>query len=229
MMSSTFSPVHSTAKVPVAYGRGEQKIRVGIIDDHPVFRLGLKALLSTQEDLELVLLAESGEAALLLLESQELDVLLIDLRMPGLSGSETLERVQKAGRSLRAIVVSSFQYDEEIYASVRAGAQGYVHKEADPKEILNAIREVARGKQAFPRHIAERLTGTGMTAGLSPREHEILQLVAVGLTNKEVAATLHISQFTVRNHLNHITRKLDASDRTEAIFLALKTGLISIS
>lgn len=108
-----------------------------------------------------------------------------------------------------------------------AGAQGFVHKEAKPQDILQTIRAVGLGMQASPKHISGRLAGDQMTAGLSLRETEVLQLVPTGLTNKEVARTLNISQFTVRNHLNHITQKLDATDRTEAIFIALQTGLIS--
>jgi DNA-binding NarL/FixJ family response regulator len=127
----------------------------------------------------------------------------------------------------RTIVISSDEHDEEIYAAVKAGAQGFVHKEAGAKDIFSAVRAVGRGKQAFSDRIRQRLASNQMTAGLSSREIEVLHLVAVGLTNKEVGRTLNISQFTVRNHLNHITQKLDASDRTEAIFIAMQTGLIS--
>lgn len=203
------------------------KLQILVVDDHPIVRLGLNALLSTQEDFEVAGLADSGESALTLLERLPVDILLLDFRMPGLSGTETLKRIAEAHRDVRTIIISSFQYDEEIYAAVKAGAQGFVHKEADAQEILHAIRLVGRGTQAFPKHIAERLANDQMTAGLSLRETEVLQLVATGLTNKEVANTLNISQFTVRNHLNHMAQKLDATDRTEAIFIALQNGLIS--
>lgn len=203
------------------------KIRVLVVDDHPIVRFGLSALLNAEETIEVVGTAESGEAALELLARIPVDIVLLDLRMAGLSGIETLKRIREFVPQTRAIVLSSFEYDEEIYAAVKAGAQGYVHKEARAEEILRAIQIVSAGKQAFPRRIVERLANDQMTAGLSARELEILQLVAKGLTNKEVANTLSLSQFTVRNHLNHITQKLDASDRTEAIFIALQTGLIS--
>lgn len=203
------------------------KLGILIVDDHPIVRFGLNALLSTQDDLEVVGLAENGEAALELLRSISVDIALVDLRMPGLSGVETLRSIGEFGCHVRTIIISSFEYDEEVYAAVKAGAQGFVHKEADAEDILRAIRAVGRGMQAFPKHISERLASDQMTAGLSVRETEVLQLVATGLTNKEVARTLNISQFTVRNHLNHITQKLDATDRTEAIFIALQTGLIS--
>lgn len=205
----------------------DRKVRVMIVDDHPVVRLGMNALLSTQRDFEVVALAESGKAALAILQEQSVDVILLDLRMPGMSGGETLKRIRESGTKTRTIVVSSFEYDEEIYAAVNAGAQGFVHKEASSEEILRAIRAVSRGEQAFPRHITERLANDQMTARLSSREVEILQLVATGLTNKELGKVLNLSEFTVRNNLNRITQKLDATDRTEAVFIALKTGLIS--
>lgn len=204
-----------------------RKVRVMIVDDHPIVRLGMNALLSTQNDFEVVALAENGEAALAILRNQPVDVILLDLRMPGVSGGETLKRIRQSATKARTILVSSFEYDEEIYEAVRAGAQGFVHKEAASEEILRAIRAVAQGGQAFPKHITERLANDQMTARLSSREVEILQLVATGLTNKEIGKVLNLSQFTVRNSLNRIAQKLDATDRTEAVFIALKTGLIS--
>lgn len=205
-----------------------RKIRLLIVDDHLVVRIGLKALLSAQDDIDVVAMAESGEAALIQLKSHVVDVVLLDLRMPRLSGIETLRRIREIAPELRVIVVSSYEYDEEIYAAVQAGALGFVHKEGDAEEILCAIRSVFAGRQAFPPHVLKKLADGHMTAGLSEREVEVLQLVARGLTNKDVARTLNLSQFTVRNHLNHITQKLEATDRTEAIYIALHTGLISL-
>ena len=206
----------------------EEKIRLLIIDDHPIVRLGLAALLSLQDDIEIVGTAEGGQAALDLLKRFAVDIILLDLRMPGFSGIQTLERTRALAPKARAIILSSFECDEEIYAAVETGAQGYLHKEAPAEDILRAIRSVRAGRQSFPRRIAERLSGDRMTAGLSPREREVLELVAKGLTNKEVANTLQISQFTVRNHLNHITEKLEVTDRTEAIFVAIQTGIITV-
>lgn len=211
------------------------RIRLLVVDDHPVVRLGLNALLSTQSDMEVVALAESGEAALQVLMAQAVDVVLLDLRMPGVSGVEMLERIRashSAGRlaaqtEIRVLIISSFEYDEEIYTAVGYGVQGFVHKEAPAEQILSAIRAVACNRQAFPKHIRERLAAHRMTAGLSSRQLEILELVAKGLTNKEVAQALNLSQFTVRNQLSYVMQKLDATDRTEAIFNALQTGLIS--
>jgi len=204
------------------------KIRLFIIDDHPIVRYGLSALLAMQEDIEVVGTAGDGASALLELKKTQADVVLVDLRMAQMSGIETLQKLGHIAPGARAIVLSSFEYDEEIYAAVKAGAQGYVHKEAAAGEILKAIRTVYGGKRAFPQRIAERLESNRMSVGLSDREREVLELVARGLTNKEVASALGLSQFTVRNHLNHVAEKLDVSDRTEAIVVAMQAGIITL-
>lgn len=204
------------------------KIRVLMVDDHPIVRFGLSAFLGLQDDIEVVGAAADGNEALSILKRTTVDVILIDLRMPGLSGVETLEKIMVISPNVRPIVLSSFEYDEEIYAAVKAGAQGYLLKEGPADAIIDAIRLVYQGKQAFPRRIANSLSNTDLSAGLSIREKEVLALVAKGLTNKEVAGTLGLSQFTVRNHLMHIMEKLDATDRTEAIFIAIQTGLITL-
>jgi DNA-binding NarL/FixJ family response regulator len=206
----------------------QDKIRLLIVDDHPIVRCGLTALLGIQDDIEIAGMAQGGREALQLLENIPVDIILLDLRMPGFSGIQTLEKLQTIAPNVWAIVLSSFECDEEIYAAVKAGARGYLHKEAPAEEIVRAIRSVHDGNLAFPRRITERLSSDEMTAGLSDRERQVLELVAKGLTNKEVANTLQISQFTVRNHLNHITEKLQVSDRTEAIFIAIQTGIITV-
>ncbi|GGH06593.1 response regulator [Silvibacterium dinghuense] len=206
----------------------KKQIRLLLVDDHPIVRFGLSALLGMQEDFAVVAAASSGREALDILRQKTIDIVLVDLRMPGFSGIDTLEQIRTQAPRVQAIVLSSFEFDEEIYAAVKAGARGYLLKESPPEEIMSAIRSVFAGRQAFPERIAKRLSESRMTAGLSAREREVLELVAKGLTNKEVANTLQISQFTVRNHLNHITEKLEASDRTEAIFIAIHTGLITL-
>lgn len=208
--------------------RFNMKIRVLMVDDHPIVRLGLAAFLGLQDDIEVVGAAASGNEALSILKRTPVDIILIDLRMPGLSGIETLEKITAIVPIARSIVLSSFEYDEEIYAAVKAGAKGYLLKDGPADAIIDAIRLVHRGKQAFPRRIADSLSNRDLSAGLSIREKDVLALVAKGLTNKEVAGTLGLSQFTVRNHLMHIMEKLEATDRTEAIFIAIQTGLITL-
>jgi DNA-binding NarL/FixJ family response regulator len=204
------------------------KVRLLLIDDHPVVRIGLAAFLGLQEEIEVVGAAASGQEALSIIEKSPVDVVLVDLRMPGLSGIETLQKMKALVPGIRPIVLSSFECDEEIYAAVKAGAEGYLHKEAPATDILKAIRTVHQGKQSFPRRITLGLSSHSMTAGLSTREKQVLELVAKGLTNKEVGGALRLSPFTVRNHLQRATEKLDATDRTEAIFLAIQTGVITI-
>lgn len=207
---------------------GPAAIRLLIVDDHPIVRFGLSTLLQAQDDMEVVETAATGEKALAILQEVAVDIALVDLRMPAMSGLEVLRQIANVAPTCRCIVLSSFELDEEIYAAVTAGAKGYLHKEARGEEILQGIRAVHSGGQSFPRRIIERLNERKMTAGLSPREREILDLVAKGLTNKEVANTLQISQFTVRNHLRSISAKLEVSDRTEAIFVAVQTGLLTL-
>jgi len=204
------------------------KIRVLLVDDHPIVRFGLAAFLELHDDIEVVSAAANGHDALAILNETAVDILLIDLRMPGLSGIEVLEKIRTIAPKTRSIVLSSYEYDEEIYAAVKAGAKGYLLKEGPADGIVDAIRVVHRGKDSFPRRIAESLSKRDLSAKLSIREKEVLALVAKGLTNKEVAGSLGLSQFTVRNHLKHIMEKLDASDRTEAIFIAIQTGLITL-
>ncbi len=204
------------------------KIRVLMVDDHPIIRFGLTAFLGLHDDIEVVGAAAGGNEALSILKRTAVDVILIDLRMPGLSGVETLEKIMVLSPNVRSIVLSSFECNEEIYAAVNAGAKGYLLKDGPADAIIDAIRLVHRGKQAFPRRIADSLSNRDLSAKLSIREKEVLALVAKGLTNKEVGGTLGLSQFTVRNHLMHIMVKLEATDRTEAIFIAIQTGLITL-
>jgi DNA-binding NarL/FixJ family response regulator len=205
------------------------KIRLLIVDDHPIVRFGLSTVLGLQEDMVVAGMAESGAAALALLQGTPIDVILLDLRMPNLSGIDTLKLIKDIAPKARSIVLSSFEYDEEINSAVKAGAQGYIHKQASADEIAHAIRRVHQGKQAFPKRISQQLANNSLTAGLSARELGILELVAKGLTNKEVAKALAISQFTVRNHLKNVCMKLDVRDRTEAIMEAIHSGIITVT
>ena len=204
-------------------------VRIMIVDDHPVVRVGLASMLSTQPGIEVVGSASSGREALALLDTIAPDVILIDLRMPGMSGLEAIRAINLRANPPRILVLTSFDTDEDIYQSVGAGAQGYVLKDTPQDELLEAIRLVHAKKRYFPADIAARLTARMARSNLTPREHQVLQLVAKGLTNKEIGRAFGISDNTARNHVNSIIEKLEVSDRTEAATIAMRQGLVSIT
>ncbi len=206
----------------------EGQIRILIVDDHPVVRAGLASMLGTQAELDLIGSAPSGEDALRMIEEREPDVLLLDLRMPGMSGVETLHALKSAGRSVRVIILTNYETDEDIYRAVQAGAQGYLLKDTSLREMLEAIRTVHAGKRYIPRHIASRLAERMVRTNLTARELEILKLLSKGPTNKQIGHALGISDNTVRNHVLKIIEKLEVSDRTEAATTAIQRGLITI-
>jgi DNA-binding NarL/FixJ family response regulator len=205
-----------------------RRIRILIVDDHPVVRAGLTSMLGTQAELEVIGSASSGEEALAKLSQVEPDVLLLDLRMHGMSGVDTLMAMKRSARDVRVIILTSFETDEDIYRAVQAGAHGYLLKDTSLREMVEAIRTVHAGKRYIPRDIAARLAERMMRSDLTPREIEILKLLSKGPTNKEIGRALSISENTVKNHVNSIIEKLEVSDRTEAATTAIQRGLISV-
>ena len=203
-------------------------IRILIVDDHPVVRAGLTSMLGTQPELEVVGSASTGEEALTILQQKDVDILLLDLRMPGVNGIDTMVAMKRTGARARAIILTSFETDEDIYRSVQAGAEGYLLKDTSLREMVEAIRAVHAGKRYFPRQIASRLAERMMRINLTSREIEILKMLAKGPTNKEIAHALGISDNTVRNHVNSIIEKLEVSDRTEAATTAIQRGIITV-
>ena len=203
-------------------------IRILIVDDHPVVLAGLTSMLGTQAQMEVAGSASSGEEALEMLRGLTADLLLLDLRMPGMNGIETLHALKRAKIDIRVIILTSFETDEDIYRAVQAGAQGYLLKDAPQPDMIDAIRTVHNGKRYFPRHIASRLAERMMRTNLTAREQEVLQMLARGLTNKEIGTALDISSNTVRNHVNSIIEKLEVSDRTEAATTAILRGIIEV-
>lgn len=203
-------------------------IRILIVDDHPVVRAGLTSMLGTQAELEVIGSTSSGEAALAILKQNEADVVLLDLRMPGMNGVETLLAMKHAGFDARVIILTSFETDEDIYRAVQAGAQGYLLKDTSLKEMVEAIRTVHAAKRYIPREIASRLAERMLRADLTPRELEILKMLPKGLTNKQIGHVLGISDNTVKNHVNSIIEKLEVCDRTEAATTAIQRGLIAV-
>jgi two-component system, NarL family, response regulator len=204
-------------------------IRIMIIDDHPVVRAGLESMLSTQPDMDVVASASSGLEALSLLETITPDVILMDLRMSGMSGLDTIRAINLRPDPPRILVLTSFDAEEDIYQSVGAGAQGYILKDTPQGRLLEAIHLVYAKKRYFPADIAARLIERMARSNLTPREHQVLQLVAKGFTNKEIGRALGISNNTARNHVNSIIEKLEVSDRTEAATIAIRQGLVSMT
>src|SRR6204780_3498567 len=191
-----------------------RRIRILIVDDHPVVRAGLTSMLGTQAELEVIGSASSGEEALAKLRQVEPDVLLLDLRMHGMSGVDTLMAMKRSAHDVRAIILTSFETDEDIYRAVQAGAQGYLLKDTSLKEMVEAIQTVHSAKRYIPREIASRLAERMMRSDLTARELEILKMLSKGLTNKQIGHALGISGNTVKNHVNSIIEKLEVSDRT---------------
>jgi two-component system, NarL family, response regulator len=204
-------------------------IRILIVDDHPVVLAGLTSMLGTQAGIEVAGSASGGEEALQMLQRTPADLLLLDLRMPGMSGIDTLHALKRAKINIRVVVLTSFETDEDIYRAVQAGAQGYLLKDAPQADMIDAIRAVHSGKRYFPRHIAARLAERMMRTNLTPRELEVLNMLARGLTNKQIGHALEISDNTVRNHVNSIIEKLEVSDRTEAATTAIHRGIIDVN
>jgi len=204
-------------------------IRLLIVDDHPVVRVGLSSMLCKQPGLKLMGAAAGAEEALSLLERSPADVVLLDLRMPKMSGIEALHAMRRLPSPPHVIILSSFEFDEEIYRAVQAGARGYLLKETSRDEIVAAIAAVYAGKQYFPPAIANRLSERNHRSNLSPRELEILEMLSRGFTNQEIGRALGISRFTVRNHVNSISQKLEVCDRTEAASVAMRLGIIPLN
>lgn len=202
-------------------------IRVLVVDDHPVVCSGLTSMLGGHRALHVGPPASSGERALELVREHRFDVILLDLRMPGMDGIGVLTALQGVPHPPRVIVLTSFAREEDIYRAIRAGAQGYMLKDTPEDEMVAAIFAVANGKRYIPRDIAARLADRMLRQDLTSRELEVLELLAEGSTNKQIAAVLQISDNTVRCHVNNIMDKLHVSDRTEAVANALRKGVLS--
>jgi DNA-binding NarL/FixJ family response regulator len=209
-------------------------IRLLVVDDHPAYRRGLALMLADAGDISVVGEADTGDRALEQAAALTPDVILMDLRMPGLDGIEATRRLTRSGSTAAVVVLTMFEDDDSVFAAMRAGARGYVLKGADQDEIVRAIRAVAAGEAIFGPEIAQRViahftSGSGSTAAAFPslteREREVLELVAAGQGNAAIAHGLMISLKTVRNHVSNIFTKLQVSDRAQAIVKARDAGL----
>ena len=203
-------------------------ITVLVVDDHPVVREGLNAILSAQDDLRVVGEAATGGEAVASYFSLRPRVVLMDLLLPDMSGSEAIRRICEKSSDARIIVLTTLSGDEEIYRALEAGAHGYLLKDMVRKELIRAIHEVCAGRRFIPAEVGARLAEGLPRPALTSREIEVLQQVAGGLRNKEVAFNLDISEATVNAHVKHILSKLNAADRTQAVMVALRRGILHL-
>ncbi|MAP64145.1 MAG: DNA-binding response regulator [Microbacterium sp.] len=207
-------------------------IRLVIVDDHPVVRAGLVGLLSDEPGLEVVGEAADGEAAVRVVAATTPDVVLMDLRMPGVDGVAATARLV-AEHAARVLILTTYESDDQILAAIEAGASGYLLKAAPQDEIVAGIRSVAAGQTALSPQVAVRLVqrmrepAPEAAASLTVRETEVLRLVAAGRSNKQIAAALGIEESTVKTHLLRVFEKLDVADRTRAVTLAMERGLLT--
>jgi DNA-binding NarL/FixJ family response regulator len=200
-------------------------IRVLIADDHAVVRQGLRSFLDLQDDIEVVGEAADGAEALAAAERLAPDVVLIDLVMPNVDGIEAIRGLRERVPDARAIVLSSFVDDEKLFPAVRAGAAGYLLKDVQPRDLVEAIRTVHGGGALLHPRVASRVLEQLVTDPLTPREREVLSLIGRGMANKVIARELSLSEKTVKAHVSSILAKLGVTDRTQAALYAVRAGL----
>jgi DNA-binding NarL/FixJ family response regulator len=209
-------------------GIAVEQINIMIVDDHPVVRQGLRAMFSSEPDIRVQGMAASAREAMHLIEREQPDVVLMDLRMPEMEGIEAINALRRISPGIKILVLTNYGSDEYIIRATQAGAMGYILKNTPQEEIVKAVRVVYSDERYVPKDIAKRLFEAIGRKELSPRELEVLVLVARGCTNKDVAQKLFISDKTVRNHVTSCLLKLQAKDRTEAVTRAIERGLIRL-
>ena len=203
-------------------------IHVLVVDDHPVVRQGLVAMLEEAPDILVVGQAANGRGALAVFRQQQPDVTLMDLRMPEMDGVTAITAICAEFPAARIIVLTTYDGDEDIYQGLRSGAKGYLLKDADPEELLAAIRAVYKGQKYIPPEVGAKLLERIASPELSERELEVLQLIAMGKSTQAISKALHITERTVNFHINHILSKLGVEDRTQAVILALRRGIVNL-
>ena len=204
------------------------KIRVLCVDDHPVVRDGIAAIINLQPDMQLVGAAATGSEALEQFFELHPDVALVDLQLPDMSGFDLIKKIKDKSPHARIIVLSSYEGDVDIQRALEVGAQGYVVKGLVREELLETIRSVHAGKRRLPAAVAQKLAEHMADEPISPRELEVLSLMATGKRNKEIAGELSIAEDTVKMHVRNILSKLQVNDRTEAVTIALRRGIIHL-
>lgn len=205
-----------------------EPIRILLADDHPVVREGLALLLHTEPDMKVIGQANDGTEAIALFRQLQPDVALLDLRMPQMNGIEAIATIRAEFPEARLILLTTYDNDEDIYQGLRAGAKAYLLKDTPCEELLETIRAVHAGQKYIPSQVGAKLAERMSNPELSEREREVVRLMATGKSNQEIAASLKVAEGTVKFHVNNILSKLQVSDRTQAVIVALKRGIAKL-
>ena len=206
----------------------DQRIRILVADDHYIVRIGLVALVNTEPDMEVVAEAADGAQACELFSKHTPDLALMDLQMPVKSGIQAAMEIRNSFPSAKILMLSAYDGDDDIYKALQAGAQGYVLKSSPGEKLIPALRAVAAGQRWIPKEVSMRLAERNSFEDLTPREMQVLDQLAKGLANKEIADVLNITEHTAKDHLKSILAKLHVADRTEAVTAAIQRGMIHL-
>ena len=210
------------------------KTKVLVADDHKLVREGIVKLLGSYEELEVIGEAKDGLETVEKIRNEFPDLVLLDLNMPRMNGIDTIKKIKEIAPNIRVLILTIHDDEEYIYEVTKAGAEGYIQKDIEPDELRNSIKKVMNGNKVFPTKIEEKVdkqieTEKSKLEELSNRENEVLELLAQGMSNRDIAEELYISEKTVKNHVSSILRKFSVNDRTQAVIVALKNGLVSLS
>jgi DNA-binding NarL/FixJ family response regulator len=206
----------------------QRRIRILVVDDHPLLRAGLGTSINAESDMEVVAAAPDGQEALDLFRQHRPDITLMDLRMPVMGGVQAIQAIRSQFPSAKVIVLSTYQGDEDIYRALEAGAATYLLKDTLAEDLVRVIREVFAGGRPLPAPVAQRLADRMLQPDLTARELDVLRLIAKGMRNKEIAAQLGIGEETTQGHVKNILLKFGLHDRTEAVAVAVRRGIVHI-
>ncbi len=205
-----------------------KKIRIAVVDDHPVLREGLVSMINSQSDLLIVGEAATGQAGITLYVQHHPDILLLDLKLPDLSGIDVVTAVRESDPDAKIIILTTYLADAQVLRALKAGVRGYLLKATLRRDLLSTVRAVYNGQRRLPPEVASELATHAMDDALTPREIEILRHALAGCSNRIIGERLSISEDTVKGHMRNIFSKLDANDRTHAVTIALKRGIIEL-